>query len=237
MFPTVVAGGHHFTSVDVGMWFSCGVTSEGEVYCWGLGDKGQLGQTQLTEVCGDVRGTKHPCSSVPVRAVSAFTVASVTTGSEHVCALTPEGAAYCWGDNASGQLGDGTTTSTFTPVRVLGDLSFSALTGGDRHTCGLTGDGTAYCWGSNAKGALGAVSALDTCNDRNCSMMPVPVAGGLRFASVSASRGPGGSHTCGMTQSGRAYCWGDNTVGQLGMGLFGGISTEPVMVVGQPIEY
>jgi alpha-tubulin suppressor-like RCC1 family protein len=237
MFPTVVGGGHSFTSVDVGMWFSCGVTREGQVYCWGLGDKGQLGQTQVTEICGDVRGTKHPCSSVPVRVVSEFPAASLTTGSEHVCTLTPDGAAYCWGDNTFGQLGDGTTTSTDTPVRVLGDLSFVALTGGDRHTCGLTGDGIAYCWGSNAKDALGAADALDNCSDRMCSMMPAPVAGGLEFASLSAGRGPGGSHTCGMTLSGKAYCWGDNAAGQLGIGLFGGTSKEPVMVAGQPMDY
>ena len=235
--PTVVAGGLNFTSVDVGMWFSCGVTMEGHAYCWGLGDKGQLGQTQVTEVCGDLDGTKHPCSSVPARVVSELTVSSLTTGSEHVCMLTPEGAAYCWGDNAAGQLGDGTTVSTDTPVPVIGDLRFVELTGGDRHTCGLTGDGTAYCWGSNSKGALGSAGTFDNCDGRLCSMMPAPVTGGLRFKLLSAGRGPGGSHTCGVTPSGVAYCWGNNKAGQLGGGSSGGIKMEPVLVVGQPIEY
>ncbi len=237
MWPTEVAGGLFFTSVDVGMWFSCGVTREGHTYCWGLGDKGQLGLTQGTELCGDLNGTKHPCSSIPARVATEFPVTSLTTGSEHVCVLTPEGAAYCWGDNAFGQLGDGTTTSAVTPVRVLGDLAFVELTGGDRHTCGLTGDGTAYCWGSNSRGALGSGVTLDDCDGRACSMLPTPVAAGLRFESLSASRGPGGSHTCGMTQSGLAYCWGNNAVGQLGIGLFGGIGEEPALVAGQAVEY
>jgi alpha-tubulin suppressor-like RCC1 family protein len=234
--PTPVAGGLAFSSVDVGMWFSCGVTQEGHAYCWGLSDKGQLGTAALTDVCGDVRYTEQPCSKEPVRAAEGLMVSALTTGSAHVCALTPDGVAYCWGDNAAGQLGDGTTTSSTRPVRVQSERRFVSIAGGDRHTCALTADGTAYCWGSNVHDQLGAVGAFDRCGGWSCSLTPSRVAGGLRFRSIAAARGPGGAHTCGVTESDLAYCWGSNDRGQLGTGFQGGTSPEPALVVGQPVS-
>jgi alpha-tubulin suppressor-like RCC1 family protein len=238
MAPRVVAGTLEFTSVDVGMWFTCAVTAAGQTYCWGLDDSGQLGHTQVTETCYDLDGNVFPCSSVPVPVPvsDGLTVSSLATGTAHVCALTPEGVAYCWGDNRFGQLGDGTTSTARTPVLVLGGLQFEAITAGYRHTCGLTKDSAAYCWGSNAKGAIGSTGTIDNCDGQRCSATPALVAGGLRFKSLSAGRGPGGSHTCGVTQTGLAYCWGSNSVGQLGSGFFGGLSVEPVRVAGQPVE-
>jgi len=237
MGPRVVAGTLEFTLVDVGMWFSCGVTVGGATYCWGLDDRGQLGSTPLTEACRDYDGNEFHCSSVPVPVSEELNVSRLATGTSHVCALTPAGEAYCWGDNTFGQLGDGTTSTARTPMLVLGGLQFEAITAGYQHTCGLTNDGVAYCWGSNDQGALGSSGALEICGGDRCSTTPAPVAGGLSFESLSAGRGPGGSHTCGVTQSGVAYCWGNNNAGQLGGGSFGGVKMEPVLVVGQPIEY
>jgi len=70
------------------------------------------------------------------------------------------GAAYCWGYNAYGQLGDGTTTDRLVPTPVAGGLTFAAVSAGPivpfyGHTCGVTTSGTAYCWGDNFRGELG----------------------------------------------------------------------------------
>jgi alpha-tubulin suppressor-like RCC1 family protein len=79
------------------------------------------------------------------------------------------GAAYCWGSNSNGQLGDGTTTQRTSPTLVAGGLGFVALSAGASHTCGVTALGT-YCWGSNDNGQLGNGSTTD-------SSVPVKVAG------------------------------------------------------------
>lgn len=137
--------------------------------------------------------------------------ASVIAGGAHTCGLTTTGTAYCWGNNSNGQLGTGTTASSFTPVPVAGDLTFTSVSAGALHSCGVATDGAAYCWGYTPP--LGADSAtLSTCVSGGQCLSPVPVAAGLRFSSISA----GYWHTCGVTTQGAAYCWGFGDAGRLG---------------------
>ncbi|MDH3455681.1 MAG: hypothetical protein OER90_02465 [Gemmatimonadota bacterium] len=231
--PRAVEGDLEFETIDAGLMFSCGATADGRVFCWGYNDRGQLGRIDAPERCVSMRGPEIPCSTTPVPTTGNLTFESVVTGTAHACALAPDGQAYCWGDNAAGQLGIGSVTSTSSPTAVVGDLTFVGLTAGDRHTCGLDAAGVAYCWGDNAKGALGTTASLETCGTEPCSTQPIEVSGGWRFRMVSASRGPGGSHSCGVTLGGDAYCWGDNDAGQLGRGYQGGVSFEPVWVLRQ----
>jgi alpha-tubulin suppressor-like RCC1 family protein len=137
-----------------------------------------------------------------------LTFASLEVGLEHSCGLTITGEAFCWGYNQGGALGNGTEVDRSTPVRVLGSLSFTSLSAGWSHTCGVTAEGVAYCWGFNLSGQLGNGTTGGTVTE------PEPVMGGLSFTSVIA----GGAHTCGLTAEGSAYCWGNNTEGELGDG-------------------
>ena len=140
----------------------------------------------------------------------------ISASGGHTCGLTSRGAAYCWGENSHGELGDGTTDSSDEngPQAVIGGLKFASISvsrdGGDNHTCGLTSRGAAYCWGYNGYGQLG-----DGTTDSSDENGPQPVIGGLRFASISADSY---YHTCGLTSRGAAYCWGYNSDGQLGDG-------------------
>src|SRR2546427_648592 len=150
--------------------------------------------------------------------------AAVRAGFAHTCGLTAAGAAYCWGDNTSGQLGDGTTTSQSSPVLVAAPagVSFAAVSGGVAHTCGVTAAGIAYCWGRNLEGQLG--DGTTTTNRLTPVLVQAPAA--VSFAAVGA----GDFHTCGVTATGAAYCWGANGSGQLGDGTNTTNRLAPVLV-------
>lgn len=135
----------------------------------------------------------------------AFTMLSA--GRVHTCGLVPGGAVYCWGEGGSGQLGNGTQTSSTTPVRVALAATFVAVSAGGDHTCALTEAGTVFCWGDGARGQRGDGTVSN-------ATLPTPLATGAVFADVSA----GAQHTCGITADGTALCWGSSDFGQLGNG-------------------
>jgi alpha-tubulin suppressor-like RCC1 family protein len=154
---------------------------------------------------------------------TALSFRQVSTGYFHTCGLTTDDRAYCWGAGFDGQLGTGTTAQHLRPAAVVGGLRFRQVSAGWNHTCGVTTDYKAYCWGNNGAGQLGD-GTQNSCGDPNppCTdpetnanrLAPVPVLGGLQFRQVDA----GSWHTCGVTRDDRAYCWGQNFYGQLGIG-------------------
>src|SRR5439155_8414357 len=127
-------------------------------------------------------------------------------------------AAWCWGRNDYGQLGDGSSDVRETPVAVAGGLSFTQLTTGREHTCGLTVGAAIYCWGSNGLGQLARDSIP-------LQLAPVRVGVNQRFDTVVTSA----FHTCALSL-GTAWCWGADAYGQLGRGTSEGSSTAVVPV-------
>jgi serine/threonine protein kinase/alpha-tubulin suppressor-like RCC1 family protein len=189
-----VGGSHRFARVRTGGSHTCGLTDQGEVFCWGDNRLGQLGDNS------------NAARRTPARAGSGG-FASVDAGWNHSCALDRSGQAHCWGSNEDGQLGIGSTENAAAPSPVVSRQRFTQLVTGGSHTCAVTSGGDAFCWGRNQHGQLGdgATSPQST---------PAAVTGGLSFASLAA----GSVHTCGLTRNGEAYCWGQNSYGQLGDG-------------------
>ncbi|HRJ15235.1 MAG TPA: putative Ig domain-containing protein, partial [Saprospiraceae bacterium] len=197
---TIVVDGQvlKVTQIVTGIKHTCAVTLSGGAKCWGLNNDGQLGDGSTAQ------------RLTPVN-VSGLTsgVASLTAGGYHTCAVTSGGAVKCWGRNASGQLGDGTAAQRLTPVDVSGLTSgVASLTAGEVHTCAVTTSGGAKCWGSNGTRALGDNSSTNR-------LTPVDVSG---LTSGVASLTAGSNHTCAVTTSGGAKCWGYNEYGRLGDG-------------------
>jgi len=231
--PVRVVRGLAFREVSAGNQFTCGVTTDNVAYCWGLNSDGELGigHTSGPESCFTGDGF-NPCSTRPVRVVHGLAFREVSAGADHACGVTTKDVAYCWGGNLAGQLGIGIGTSTgpelcldvapcssTRPVRVARGLAFRQVSAGEQHTCGVTTDDVAYCWGLNLIGELGIGTDTGqvTCSffDAPCSLRPVRVVGGLAFRQVSAE---GDVHICGVTTANVAFCWGDNSAGQLGDG-------------------
>ena len=182
--------------MGAGSSHTCGLTLEGVVYCWGANDAGQLG-------IGASDNNPHP---TPARTTGGHNFVALSVGDSHSCALTASLTAYCWGEGQGGRLGDGADVRRAAPVVVQGGLAFASLSAGGDHTCGISTGGTAYCWGVNNRGQLGDSSTTDR-------FVPTRVAtGGLVFLSIAA----GAFHSCGLAAAGSAYCWGDNSEGQLG---------------------
>jgi len=200
----VAAGGTHSCALAYAN------TGAENTLCWGANGVGQLGRPAST---GD---------SVPAFiSAGGRSFVALAAGPGHTCALAAAGAAYCWGNNNVGQLGS--VTGAFesdSAQAVVGGHLFTAIAGGGKHTCALAADSTAYCWGDNFSGQLG-----DSGREISTST-PVAVYRGRKYVAIAA----GASHTCAIGADSSAYCWGDDSFGQLGDSVATGTRDTAVLV-------
>ncbi|MBW2263463.1 MAG: hypothetical protein JRG91_15970 [Deltaproteobacteria bacterium] len=171
---------------------------------------------------GDSCTTGDECDSTGAcvgTSTSTFSGASqVTAGFYHTCAIVGSGLS-CWGYSSDGQLGDGSTTRSFSPVSVTGLSSGVVHVGaGMSHTCAAVSGGAVKCWGNNSDGQIGnGTSGTDV-------LSPADVVGLSGADQVCG----GFYHSCARLTSGQVRCWGRNTYGELGNGT----STRSLTPVG-----
>jgi alpha-tubulin suppressor-like RCC1 family protein len=195
--------GYTATKVSAGFGNVCGITSNGNAYCAGSNNQGQLGNGNTT------------AQSVPVRFnLSAGLSATYVTsnGSYDTCAVTTLATVYCAGNNGEGQLGNGTKTLSSTPVNFqlpAGATATSISPVVDVTICALTSDGDVYCSGNNIRGEIGNGSTIDQSTPAKFQLPS-----GLDAVSISR----GTNFTCVLTSDSNAYCSGSNSYGQLGNG-------------------
>ncbi|MBI4499734.1 MAG: hypothetical protein HY700_01110, partial [Gemmatimonadetes bacterium] len=197
---TPVNTGQFFTQISVGDEHACGRTSANQIYCWGYGLNGQLGNG----------GTGNNLSPSPIS--SAVSFASVAAGGLMTCGLTSTGTGYCWGDNTYGGLGTGSTSASpsLTPVQMSGGQTWATVTPGFDFGCGRTTANAGFCWGHNLSGQLGIGNSTTTATI-------TAITGSLTWSSIQTSRNEG---TCAVTTANIGYCWGYGFYGQIGDGGF-----------------
>ena len=206
----------NITQIDIFDDHTCAVNSSGNVYCWGEGNSGKLGNG----INGDdtLRATLVVDGNNSTTALTG--ISKVSTGGKFTCALKTDGGVLCWGSNEFGQLGNGnagTIHDTNYPVAVI-DSTDTAISGisaialGSSHACALTNAGKVLCWGSGSGGSLGNDGAINKDH-------PVYVVDGdsssthlTGIMQISA----GVNFSCALNERSNVYCWGLGLSGRLG---------------------
>ena len=183
-----------FTSLTSGNGFSCGLSSLGAAWCWGT-------------AAGYIQASATPTQ------VSGFTFSALAGAYDYACGIS-SGNAYCWGYNGYYNLGNDTSSQRPTPTLVYqSPHNFSKIAAGSGTACAINTSQAMYCWGYNGDYEFGDPGFSPP--TYTYAATPHLVTGSILWGSVTV----GGSHVCGLKSSdGTAYCWGANTLGQLGTG-------------------
>ncbi|MBU1537361.1 hypothetical protein KKF84_18745 [Myxococcota bacterium] len=205
------------SQLSVGGTYACAL-SGGEIFCWGEGKDGQLGN-------GSTMNSVQPVQAINTGG-NIYTF--ISAGANHACALTSSGDAFCWGNGTYGRLGDGASMDHSIPDAVISlGTQFTQISAGFRHTCAVDTAHRVWCWGLNDDLQCGVEGTTSFDTPQQVEFGPTPPA----FVSVGA----GGTFSCALTDTGAVWCWGRRTDGRLGLGddyLIG--SSTPVLTLEDP---
>ena len=200
-----------FQAMSLGSFHSCGRDRTDGVWCWGRNVDGQCG------VDAPIGENARVDAPVEVTGLPDGRATGLAAGAFHTCALV-DADVWCWGLNASRQLGI-TGTSTSVPQQIPLER-ITKLAAGDFHTCALRNDGVVLCWGRNNMGQLGL-------GFEGGSQLPTEIATAVRFTDLAAMD----EHTCAISQDEELYCWGRNAEGQLGLRRTSEMESTPRLVL------
>jgi alpha-tubulin suppressor-like RCC1 family protein len=197
-------------ALALGDGHGCVVKTSGELWCWGAGANGQLGN-------GGFSDAPMPTAAVDAQGRTVGGVHDVALGARHSCALSDAQTISCFGDGSRGQRGDGSTSSKNATPTLIGLNTVSVVAAGEAHTCvALNNDDEVWCWGADDAGQLGDQRTTDV------DTPVVTTTGGSQALTDVVQLAAGASHTCALKRDHTLWCWGANGSGQLGDG-----STSP----------
>lgn len=234
-----VSSKNTFTKVSTGTSMSCGLTDAKELWCWGSNTSGYLGASAAiasSSVPIKVKGENYMDVDVgPSRVVTALVDTNVkkisplssqggriSVAFSLTCYIDAEAELWCWGSDASGQLGNGPiyTGIQQSPTPVIEPGKWKKVRVSSDHACAIKANGTLWCWGADDVGQLGN-GAVTTANQES----PIQIGTDL-WSDIAAQT----NSTCGIkAEDGSLWCWGDDTDGKLGNGASGS-STTPVAI-------
>ena len=177
-------------------------------------------------IIGVIKARQTTTTTTTTPAPAPLVETQVATGNSDTCALRSDHTVWCWGDNSSGQLGDGSTTERHQPVRVAGLATANQIAARSSQTCALLVDGTVSCWGNNFYGELGD----GTTTNRSTPVRVLGVSGATQISL-------GNQSACALIAGGAIRCWGYNLYGQLGNGTTtNSVAPVPVSGISSAVE-
>lgn len=185
--PDKISDDTHFVSVSSGNEFTIALKDDGTVWCWGFNNYISM-------------------SSIPEKVAGLSDIVAISAGYSHAVALKNDGTVWTWGSNQSGELGDGTTTTSKAPVQVTDIMNVKMVSAGTNNSMALKEDGTVWIWGANGYKYSG--------NDSINRYKPLRVAELDSVAGVIA----GASRWAVIKADGTVWSWGQNSNGILGDG-------------------
>ncbi|HEX4982726.1 MAG TPA: fibronectin type III domain-containing protein [Ilumatobacteraceae bacterium] len=225
LLPIDLGTGRVAVAISAGNSHMCAILDNGSLKCWGWSLAGQLGQGD-TEARGDEPGEMGD-ALLPIDLGGGLAPSGVSAAGHHTCAVIGLGDVKCWGENQSGELGQGDLADRGDGAGEMGialaevDLgtgrAATAVASGGNHSCALLDDFTVKCWGRNFDGQLGQSHTDNLGNaagEMGDALPPIDV--GTRDAVTAVATGV--AHSCAILDTGEVKCWGENASGQLGLG-------------------
>ena len=237
-WPAVDLNGNTAVAVSAGAFHTCAILSSGAVTCWGLNNYGQLGYGDTTN-----RGSADLGSALEtVNLGYGKTATAIAAGGYFTCAILNDGTLKCWGYNASGQLGQDSTTTLGDGGNEMGDYLLPIDLGDGRtaknvyasrradldYTCAILDNDSLKCWGQNDNGQLG----LGDSSNRGDATGEMATLGTVNLGSgqTAAQVAMGEIHTCVLLTSTDIKCFGKGSAGQLGNGTGGSYGDSGISI-------
>jgi len=225
VLPVVNLGtGRTATAISLHANQSCALLDNASVKCWGSNQHGRLGLGNNNSI-GDQSGEMAALTGIDLG--TGRTATAIAAGGNHTCALLDNAAVKCWGRNQNGQLGIGNTEHMGNTSNEMGDdlpsidlgtgRTATAIAAGYFHTCALLDNASVKCWGRNSEGQLGLGNTTqigDNSNEMGDNLPSIDLGTGRTATAIAA----GAYLTCALLDNGAVKCWGDNNIGQLGIG-------------------
>ena len=194
----------NWSAISAGGYHTLALKTNGTLWAWGNNSNGQIGDGTSTSAYNRVFPTQELTKATNWTAIAG--------GVFHSVALKADGTLWAWGHNASGQIGDNTTTDKTVPTHIGSATNWSAIAAGGDHTVAIQGGaigtplGTLWAWGKNFNGQLGDNTNVD-------KHIPTQIGTATAWSAIAA----GGYHSVGL-QGGTLYAWGGNLNSQVGDG-------------------